>query len=415
MREVALKRGIVASHVRRIKGSETKAMTARAAALRAAGRSVITLSQGEPDFDTPSHVRDAGMLAIQSGKTRYTAVAGISVLREAIAEKFRRDNALEFTPEQITVGCGAKQVIFNALFASLEPGDEVVIPAPCWVSYTEMVRLAGGVPVVVSTTEANGFKLDPQSLDDAITSRTRWLMLNSPCNPTGAVYSRRDLERLGDVLVRHPEVCVLSDDIYEKLVYDDVQFATIAAAVPELRDRTLTVNGVSKSHAMTGWRLGYGAGPPELIAAMNLIQGQVSSHTSSISQYAAVTALNGDERFIDECRATFAARRDMLRDAIHECRGLRAASPDGAFYLFVSCSGVMGSLTPGGEVIRSDTDFANYLLEEAGVAVVPGEAFLASPFIRLSFASATDELMEAADRIRMACGRLFDVRAGSPR
>jgi aspartate aminotransferase len=397
--------GIVARHIAGIRGSETKAMTARARALQAAGRSVITLSQGEPDFDTPAHVRDAGCRAIASGKTRYTAVAGVEALRAAIAAKLARDNGLRFSLDEITVGCGAKQVIFNAFFASLEPGDEVLIPAPCWVSYPEMVRLAGGVPAVVSTTE-DGFKLTPAALAAALTGRTRWLLLNSPCNPTGAVYSRDELRGLAEVLEDHPDVWVLADDIYEKLVYDDVCFATMAAAAPSLACRTLTVNGVSKSHAMTGWRVGYGAGPRELIAAINLVQSQTTSHTSSISQYAAIDALDGNDDFLVRCRAEYRARRDLVVAAINSIPGLSTRVPAGAFYLFVSCAALIGSRTLAGTVLTNDVDLTMYLLDEAGVAVVPGSGFLASPFFRISFAAAELELAEGCRRIADACSRL---------
>ncbi|MEP6619440.1 MAG: pyridoxal phosphate-dependent aminotransferase [bacterium] len=397
--------GIVAEHIAQLRGSESKAMTARAAALRSEGRSVITLSQGEPDFETPAHVRHAGRHAIDAGKTRYTAVAGVEALRTAIAAKLERDNGLRYAPDAITVGCGAKQVIFNALFASLDPGDEVVIPAPCWVSYPEMVMLAGGTPVVVSTM-GDQFKLTPAALESALTSRTKWLLLNSPCNPTGAVYSSAELRALAEVLERWPNIWVLADDIYEKLVYDDACFATMASVAPSMFSRTLTVNGVSKSHAMTGWRVGYGAGPRELIRAMNLIQSQTTSHTSSVSQYAAIEALNGDDTFLVQFRNEYRSRRDLVVASMNAVPGLSATRPGGAFYVFVSCAALMGSRTPSGETITSDTGLAMYLLEEAGVAVVPGSGFLASPFFRISYASSPADVSEGCRRIAVACGHL---------
>jgi len=397
--------GIVARRMASVRASETKAMTARAAALRADGKSIITLSQGEPDFETPEHVRAAGRDAIDRGFTRYTAVPGTLLLREAIAAKLRRDNGLSVTVDQIVVGCGAKQVIFNALFASLDPGDEVVIPAPCWVSYPEMVRLAGGLPVIVSTV-ATGFKLTAEALEGSLTERTKWLMLNSPCNPTGVVYSTAELLALADVLTRWPNVWIISDDIYEKLVYDRTQFATMAAVAPALASRTLTVNGLSKSHAMTGWRVGYGAGPLEIVKAISLIQSQTTSHTSSISQHAAAEALNGDNGFLEQFREEYRVRRDIVIESLNAVPGLEALKPDGAFYVFVSCDGLIHSQAPSGRVIETDVDLAMYFLEEAGVAVVPGSGFLASPFFRVSYASATLDIHVACLRIAAACRRL---------
>lgn len=396
---------IIAARLAGVRASETKAMTARAAALRADGRSVITLSQGEPDFATPAHVRRAGQYAIESGKTRYTAVAGIEPLRAAIAEKMRRDHGLLFGTDEVIVSGGAKQVIFNALFATLDPGDEVVIPGPCWVSYPEMVKLAGGAPVIVDTTRTD-LRLTPDALRAAITARTKWVMLNSPCNPTGVVYSPDELAALGTVLADHPRVWVLSDDIYEKLVYDDAPFATMAAASPSRRLKTLTVNGLSKSHAMTGWRVGYGAGPRELIRAMTLVQSQTTSHASSISQYAALEALTADDEFLPGFLAEYRARRDLVVAAMNDIDGLRASVPAGAFYVFASCRELIGTRTPERLRIEDDMGLARYLLEEAGVAVVPGSAFLASPYIRLSYASSAVELEEACRRIALACARL---------
>ncbi len=400
--------GIVARHMAKVRASETKAMTARAAALRAEGKSIITLSQGEPDFETPEHVRAAGHRAIDGGFTRYTAVPGTLALREAIAAKLRRDNGLSVTVDQIVVGCGAKQVIFNALFASLDPGDEVVIPAPCWVSYPEMVRLAGGTPVVVSTV-GTGFRLTADALESALTERTKWLMLNSPCNPTGVVYSADELTALAEVLERWPNVWILSDDIYEKLIYDGTPFATMAAVAPALVARTLTVNGLSKSHAMTGWRVGYGAGPQEIIKAISLIQSQTTSHTSSISQYAAAEALNGNDGFLEQFRDEYRVRRDIVLESLNAVPGLSALKPDGAFYVFVSCAGLLGARARSGRLIETDTDLAMYFLEEAGVAVVPGSGFLASPFFRVSYASATLDIHVACLRIAAACRRLEPI------
>lgn len=402
---------ILARRIGQIRPSETKAMTARAAALREQGRDVITLSAGEPDFDTPGNVAGAGIRAIQEGRTRYTPVAGIKPLRAAIRDKLLRDNDLGYTLDQITVGCGAKQIVFNALFASLDPGEEVVIPAPCWVSYPDMVRLAGGRPVIVDCAEADGFKLDPAALETAIGPATKWLLLNSPCNPTGAVYSEAELVGLAAVLRRHPHVWVLADDIYEKLVYGPARFVSMARAAPDLFRRTLVVNGVSKTNAMTGWRVGYGAGPIELIEAMNVIQGQTTSHTSSISQHAAIEAIAGDQSHVPRFAAEFETRRDLVVEMLNRAPGLTCRIPDGAFYVFPSCAGVIGRRTASGRTIETDTDFAMYLLEEAGVAVVPGSGFLAPAYVRISYASATEDLVRACDRIIAACARLCGEKA----
>lgn len=398
--------GIIAHHVKAVRPSETKAMTARAAALCEQGREIITLSQGEPDFDTPENVRQAGIMAIRSGRTRYTAVAGVAPLREAIRAKLKCDNSLDYSIDQITVGCGAKQVVFNGLFASLDPGDEVVIPGPCWVSYPDMVRLAGGTPVMIECSENEDFKLNPEALEASITPRTKWLMLNSPLNPTGSVYGRDDLAKIAEVLRRHPHVWVLTDDIYEKLVYPPAVFATMAAVAPDLHDRTLTVNGVSKANCMTGWRVGYGAGPLELVKAMNTIQGQTSSHTSSISQYAAIEAIAGDQSYVAGFIAEFRRRRDLVVARLNEAPGLRCRTPEGAFYVYPNCAGVIGKRTPAGQTIASDTDFAMYLLDAAGVAVVPGSGFMASPYIRISYASSFQDLNRACERIIGACAKL---------
>lgn len=386
--------------------SATKAMTQLATQLREQGRDIITLSQGEPDFATPQNIRQAAIKAIEEGKTVYTAVAGILPLREAICEKFERENDLHYTPDQITVGCGAKQLLFNALMATLDEGDEVVFPTPCWVSYPEMVKLAGGTPVAIETSSDDGFILQPQALRAALTSRTKWLMLNSPSNPTGAVYSQHDLQILAEVLRDFPHVMVLSDDIYEHLVYGDKKFSTLAQAVPDFKDRVLTVNGVSKSYAMTGWRVGYGAGPAQLIKAMNTIQGQSTSHTCSISQYAAVEALRGPQDFITEFRAAFERRRNFVTEALANINGLECTAPDGAFYVFVDCRALLGKTTPHEYTLQHDTDVASFLLEDAGVAVVPGSGFLAPGFLRLSYATDDETLHRATDKIAQSIAKL---------
>lgn len=386
--------------------SATKAMTQLAAQLRGQGRDIITLSQGEPDFPTPEPICAAAMRAIAEGRTVYTAVAGILPLREAICEKFERENGLRFTPDQVTVGCGAKQVLFNALMATLDPGDEVVIPVPSWVSYPEMVKLAGGEPVTIETCAADGFILRPEDLRGTITERTRWLMLNSPSNPTGAVYTEGDLAALAEVLRDFPEVMVLSDEIYEHLLYGDASFCSFAQAAEDLADRVLTVNGVSKAYAMTGWRVGYGAGPQDLITAMNTIQGQTTSHTSSISQYAAVEALRGSQDFIEQFRRAFERRRDLLLEALNHVEGLSCRRPDGAFYLFADCRALFGRSTSAGQLLETDRDVALYLLAEAGVATVPGSGFLAPGYLRLSYATDDETLSLAANAIAAAVARL---------
>ncbi|WP_265518264.1 pyridoxal phosphate-dependent aminotransferase [Nitratireductor luteus] len=397
--------GILSAKLSAVKPSQTKAMTALAATLRAEGKSIITLSQGEPDFGTPENISQAAINAIHAGRTKYTAVAGIPELREAVVRKFQRENSLNFTTDQITVGCGAKQLLFNALVASLDAGDEVVFPTPCWVSYPEMIKLAGGVPVPIETRVENGFIMRPDDLRAAITSKTKWLMLNSPSNPTGAVYTRQNLEDLAAVLRDFPDVWVLADDIYEHLVYGEAEFSTMAEAAPDLASRTLTVNGVSKSYAMTGWRVGYAGGPIELVKAMNTVQGQSTSHTCSISQYAAVEALNGDQSFIREFRDAFKVRRDLVVNLINNIPGLECSTPDGAFYVFVGCQKLLGRDTPSGKRLETDMDFAMYLMEEAGVAVVPGSGFLAAGFIRISYASSEDDLKKACAAIGQAVSK----------
>ncbi|MBN9235637.1 MULTISPECIES: pyridoxal phosphate-dependent aminotransferase [Phyllobacteriaceae] len=396
---------ILSNRLQLVRPSETKAMTARAAALRTSGVNVIVLSQGEPDFPTPAAICDAGVRAIGKGLTRYTAVAGATQLREAICAKLKRDYGVDYRADDVTVGCGAKQVIFNALYASLDAGDETIIPTPCWVSYPDMVALAGGTAVLVPCEPERGFKLTAEALAGAITERTKWLMLNSPCNPTGAVYSSDELSALAQVLRDHPQVHVLSDDIYEKLVYE-VPFASILTVAPDLFERTVIVNGVSKASAMTGWRVGYAAGPTHLIKAMNTIQGQTSSHTSSISQYAAVEAVGGDQHYVADFVAEFRKRRDLVVGLLARAPGLSCSVPDGAFYAFPSCAGLIGKRTPQGKIIASDVDFTDYLLDQFGVAAVPGSAFLAPSFLRISYASSQTELDLACKRIIYACEAL---------
>jgi aspartate aminotransferase len=392
----------IASRLGRIKPSPTLAVTAKAAELKAQGRDVIGLGAGEPDFDTPDNVKEAAKQAIARGETKYTAVAGTAELRRAIAAKFKRENGLEYPIDQITVGCGGKQVIYNALMATLDPGDEVIIPAPYWVSYPDMVLLADGVPVFVECPERAGFKLAPRDLDSAITPRTKWLILNSPSNPSGAAYTRDELRGLAAVLLRHGHVHLLTDDIYEHLVYDGFEFFTPAQAEPRLYGRTLTVNGVAKAYAMTGWRVGYAGGPKALIGAMNNIQSQSTTHTSSISQAAAAAALSGPQDFIGERNAIFRERRDMVVALLNEVDGLSCRTPEGAFYVYPSCAGAIGRATPQGKRIESDTDYVTYLLEAEGVAAVQGEAFGLSPYFRISYATSTEALREACKRIKRA-------------
>lgn len=387
----------------RVKPSPTIAMTTRAAELRADGRDIIGLSAGEPDFDTPTHIREAAKAAIDAGHTRYTAVDGTPSLKRAICDKFARENGLDYTPAQITVGTGGKQILFNAFMATLNPGDEVIIPAPYWVSYPDMVLIAGGKPVIVPCGIETGFRLTAEALQAAITPKTKWLMLNSPSNPSGAGYSRQDMQALTDILLKHPDIWVLSDDIYEHLVFDDFEFATPAQVEPQLKDRVLTMNGVSKSYAMTGWRIGYGAGPEKLIRAMAKLQSQSTSNPCSISQYAAEAALTGPQDYIIESRAVFERRRDLVVAGLNECPGIECPTPQGAFYVYPSIRELIGKTSGGGSHIGSDEDFANALLEETGVAVVFGAAFGLSPHFRISYATSDEALTEAVARIRGFC------------
>ncbi len=396
----------IAQRLARIKPSPTIAVSQKARALKAEGRDVIGLGAGEPDFDTPDHIKAAAKAAIDRGETKYTDVQGTVELRKAICAKFKRENGLDYTPEQITVGTGGKQVLYNAFMATLDAGDEVVIPAPYWVSYPDMVLLADGNPVFIPCPAANGFRLKPADLEKAITPRTKWLILNSPSNPTGAAYSAADLRGLADVLLRHPRVWILTDDMYEHLVYDDFKFATIAAVEPKLYARTLTMNGVSKAYCMTGWRIGYGGGPTELIKAMNAVQSHSTSNPSSISQAASVAALNGPIDFIARHNEVFRQRRDLVVAMLNQAKGLSCPRPEGAFYVYPSCAGAIGRKTPGGKVIASDGDFATALLEAEGVAVVQGEAFGLSPHFRISYATATELLEDACRRIQRFCATL---------
>jgi len=397
---------ILASRLSAIKPSPTIAVTTKAAELRAAGNDVIGLGAGEPDFDTPDSIKDAAKAAMDRGETKYTPVAGTVALRKAIAAKFKKDNGLIYTPDQITVGCGGKQVLYNAIMATVEDGDEVIIPAPYWVSYPDITLLAGGTPVFVACPEETGFKLKAEDLEAAITPKTKWVILNSPNNPTGAAYTADELKALTDVLMRHPHVWVMSDDMYEHLVYDGFVFATPAQIEPGLFDRTLTCNGVSKAYSMTGWRVGYAGGPVELIKAINKIQSQSSTHTASISQAAAVEALNGSQDFIPERNAIFKQRRDLVVNLLNDIPGLSCRTPEGAFYVYPSCAGVIGKTTPDGRKIESDGDFVTALLELQNVAAVQGEAFGLSPYFRISYATATEKLEEACRRIKALCESL---------
>ncbi|WP_323766702.1 pyridoxal phosphate-dependent aminotransferase [Marinovum sp.] len=387
----------------RVKPSPTIAVTTKAAELRAAGRDIIALGAGEPDFDTPDHIKRAGIAAIEAGKTKYTAPDGIPELKAAICEKFARENGLSYTPEQVSVASGGKQILYNALMATLNPGDEVVIPAPYWVSYPDMVLLAGGEPVVVECPLETGFKLTPERLEAAITPRTKWLIFNSPSNPTGAGYARAELKALTDVLMRHPHVHVMTDDMYEHLAYDDFKFCTPAEVEPGLYDRTLTCNGVSKAYAMTGWRIGYAAGPKALIAAMRKIQSQSTSNPCTISQWAAVEALTGPQDFLADNVTLFAGRRDLVVRMLNAARGVTCPNPEGAFYVYPSIAGLIGKTSAGGTLIDTDEAFATALLEETGVAVVFGAAFGLSPNFRVSYATSEAQLEEACRRIQSFC------------
>lgn len=397
---------ILASRLARIKPSATLAVTAKAAALKAEGRDIISLGAGEPDFDTPDFIKNAAKAAMDAGKTKYTDVGGTPEIKDAIIGKFKRENDLTYARDQIIVGTGGKQVLYNALMATLNAGDEVIIPAPYWVSYPDMVLLAEGTPVIVDCPAGAGFKMTAAQLDAAITQKTKWVILNSPSNPTGAGYSRADIKALTDVLVKHPHVWVMTDDMYEHLSYDGFEFTTPAQVEPKLYDRTLTVNGVSKAYSMTGWRIGYAGGPKELIKAMGVIQGQSTSNASSISQAAAAAALNGDQAFLKDWVQSFKSRRDLVVSMLNDAAGLNCPTPEGAFYVYPSCAGCIGKTTPQGKMIANDEDFVTYLLEAEGVACVHGAAFGLSPHFRISYATSAKALEEACRRIQRACAAL---------
>ncbi|HKK96591.1 MAG TPA: pyridoxal phosphate-dependent aminotransferase [Marivita sp.] len=390
----------------RVSPSPTIAVTQKAMELKAAGKDVIGLGAGEPDFDTPDNIKAAAIAAIEAGKTKYTPVDGIPEVKQAVCDKFKRENGLDYTPSQVTVSTGGKQVLFNALMATLNPGDEVIIPAPYWVSYPDMVKLGGGEPVVVETTLENGFRLTPEDLEAAITPNTKWFIFNSPSNPTGAGYGHNQLKALTDVLMRHPHVWVMTDDMYEHLAFDGFQFCTPAQVEPGLYDRTLTVNGVSKAYAMTGWRIGYAAGPEALIGAMRKVQSQSTSNPCSISQWATVEALNGPQDYLTERCEAFRKRRDLVVAGLNACDGITCAVPEGAFYVYPSIAGCIGKTSVGGTLIDTDEAFATALLEEHGVAVVFGAAFGLSPYFRVSYATSDAVLVDACERIKTFCAGL---------
>jgi len=399
--------GFLADSLQRIKPSATIAVTDKARALKAAGRDVIGLGAGEPDFDTPDNIKEAAIKAIRDGRcSKYTNVDGLAELKAAVVAKFKRENGLEYKASQITVGTGGKQVLYNALVATLNPGDEVIIPAPYWVSYPDMVLLAGGTPVAVTTTAETGFKLRPAQLEAAIRPQTKWIILNSPSNPTGAAYTRAELKALTDVLVRHPHVWVMSDDMYEHLVYDDFVFTTPAQIEPALYERTLTVNGVSKAYCMTGWRIGFAGGPEPLIKTMAMIQSQSTSNPAAVSQWAAVEALNGPQDFIPKHNLIFKERRDLCVSMLNQSNGIKCPKPEGAFYVYPSCAGTMGKIAPSGNKIITDEDFVTELLEAEGVAVVQGTPFGVGPAFRISYATATPSLQQACERIQRFCANL---------
>jgi aspartate aminotransferase len=397
----------IADQIMRIKPSATIAVTDKARALKAAGRDVIGLGAGEPDFDTPENIKEAAIKAIRDGKAaKYTAVDGIAELKTAVAKKFKRENGLDYKPSEIIIGTGGKQVLYNALIATLNPGDEVIIPAPYWVSYPDMVLLAGGTPVEVVTTMKSGYKMQPEDLERAITPKTKWIIFNSPSNPTGAAYTKDELKAVTDVLVRHPHVHVMSDDMYEHLVYDNFKFYSPAQLEPRLYPRTLTVNGVSKAYCMTGWRIGYAGGPEQLIKTMAMIQSQSTSNPTAVAQWAAVEALNGPQDFIPKHNKIFKERRDLCVSMLNQANGIQCPKPEGAFYVYPSCAGTMGKTAPSGKKLATDEDFVTELLETEGVAVVQGTPFGVGPAFRISYATATPALEEACTRIQRFCGNL---------
>lgn len=397
---------LIAERMSLIKPSPTMAVTKMAAEMKAAGQDIIGLGAGEPDFDTPDHIKNAAIEAIKNGETKYTAVDGTPALKKAIAKKFYKDNSIKYNIDEIIVSVGGKQVLYNALMSSINPGDEVIIPSPFWVSYPDMVSLAGGVPIIVEGKEKNNFKIQPEDIRDKISTKTKWIIINSPSNPTGSSYSAEELRDIGNLLLEYENIFVMSDDIYEKIIYDDFKFFSLAEVVPELKDRILTVNGVSKAYAMTGWRIGYAGGPKHLITAMSKLQSQSTSNPSSISQAAALAALEGPEEFLLERNEKFKTRRDMVVKMINECNGLSCIKPSGAFYVYPSCSGIIGKSSKEGKLIENSIDFSAYLLESVGVAVVPGSAFGADPFFRISYATSDSILEEACNRIKKACEQL---------
>jgi aspartate aminotransferase len=396
----------IADRLKRIKPSMTVGINVKANALRAEGKDVLVLAAGEPDFDTPLNIRKAAVTAMEEGQTRYVPGKGTPALQKAIQSKFLKDNNLNYNLDEIIVGVGGKHIIYNAMMATINPEDEVIIPAPFWVSYPDIVLLAEGKPVIVPCPEDQNFKLTADQLEKSITDKTKWLMLNSPSNPTGSLYSKQELQKLADVLLRYPQVLIMSDDIYEKVIYDDLEFSTIASVEPKLKDRCLTLNGVSKSYCMTGWRLGYCGAPKEIIAAMNKIQSQSTTSTSSISMAASVEALNGSQDFIDEHNQAFVRRRDLVVNLLNQIDGLSCLTPQGAFYVYPSCAGVIGKETPEGQKISNDEDFMSYLLESEGIAGVHGAAFGLSPYFRLSYATSDETLKDACARIKRACEKL---------
>lgn len=397
---------LIAERMSLIKPSPTMAVTKLAAEMKAAGKDVIGLGAGEPDFDTPDHIKNAAIEAIKNGETKYTAVDGTPALKKAIVKKFSKDNNIEYNIDEVIVSVGGKQVLYNALMCSINPGDEVIIPAPYWVSYPDMVSLAGGTPIIVEGKESNNFKVTSEDIKNKISEKTKWIIINSPSNPTGSSYTKNELEDLGNLLLDFENIFIMSDDIYEKIIYDDFKFFSLAEVVPRLKDRILTVNGVSKAYAMTGWRIGYAGGPKALISAMAKLQSQSTSNPSSISQAAALAALEGPEEFLSERNDKFRIRRDMVVEMLNNCVGLSCLKPSGAFYVYPSCSGIIGKSTSNGKIIANSIDFSSYLLESEGVAVVPGSAFGADPFFRISYATSDAILEEACKRIKNACEQL---------
>jgi aspartate aminotransferase len=397
---------LIAERMSLIKPSPTMAVTKLAAEMKTAGKDVIGLGAGEPDFDTPDHIKNAAIEAIKNGQTKYTAVDGTPALKKAISEKFYKDNNIKYNLDEIIVSVGGKQVLYNALMSSINPGDEVLIPSPYWVSYPDMVALAGGIPIIVEGKERNDFKITPDDIKEKISDKTKWIIINSPSNPTGSSYTKKELENIGNLLLGYENIFVMSDDIYEKIIYDDFKFYSLAEVVPELKDRILTVNGVSKAYAMTGWRIGYAGGPKDLITAMSKLQSQSTSNPSSISQAAALAALEGPEEFLLERNEKFKIRRDMVVRMLNNCGGLSCIKPTGAFYVYPSCSGIIGKSTSNGKTIENSIDFSSYLLESEGIAVVPGSAFGTDPFFRISYATSDSILEEACNRIKKACDQL---------